>query len=105
VDEFGRVIDVFVSQRRDVNAASRFFDRAINTTRTRPVEVVTDRAATYPIVLEELFPAAWHRTELTFWESRCRPTQARFPGNERRKVCGMCIAEPARAGRAWSLVT
>jgi hypothetical protein len=28
-----------------------------------PVEVVTDRAATYPAVLEELLPAAWHRTE------------------------------------------
>jgi hypothetical protein len=28
-----------------------------------PVEVVTDRAATYPVLLEELLPAAWHRTE------------------------------------------
>ena len=28
-----------------------------------PVEVVTDHAATYPIVLEELLPAAWHRTD------------------------------------------
>ena len=27
------------------------------------MEVVTDRAATYPVVLEELLPAAWHRTE------------------------------------------
>jgi transposase, IS6 family len=25
--------------------------------------VITDRAATYPIVLEELLPAPWHRTE------------------------------------------
>jgi IS6 family transposase len=25
--------------------------------------VVTDRAATYPIVLEELLPVPWHRTE------------------------------------------
>jgi transposase-like protein len=28
-----------------------------------PVEVVTDRAATYPMVLQELLPAAWHQTE------------------------------------------
>ena len=27
------------------------------------MEVVTDRAATYPVVLDELLPAAWHRTE------------------------------------------
>jgi hypothetical protein len=25
--------------------------------------VVTDRAPTYPLVLEELLPAAWHRTD------------------------------------------
>jgi hypothetical protein len=24
---------------------------------------VTDKAAAYPIVLDELLPAAWHRTE------------------------------------------
>jgi transposase-like protein len=63
VDQFGQVIDVFVSPRRDLRAARRFFQRAIGTTRTRPLEVVTDRALTYPAVLEELLPAAWHRTE------------------------------------------
>ena len=63
VDQYGQVIDVFVSPRRDATAARRFFDRAIATTRTRPTEVVTDRAATYPIVLDEVLPGAWHRTE------------------------------------------
>jgi IS6 family transposase len=52
-----------MSPQRDANAARRFFDRAITTTTTRPVEVVTDRAATDPIVLDELLPAAWHRTD------------------------------------------
>jgi transposase, IS6 family len=28
-----------------------------------PVEVTTDKAPVYPAVLEELLPAAWHRTE------------------------------------------
>jgi transposase, IS6 family len=63
VDQFGRVIDVFVSSRRDTMAARRFFERAIGTTKVTPVEVVTDQAATYPMVLEELLPAAWHRTD------------------------------------------
>jgi transposase, IS6 family len=27
------------------------------------VEVVTDRAATYPTLLDDLQPAAWHRTD------------------------------------------
>jgi len=63
IDQFGQVIDVFVSQRRDAAAARRFFERAIGSTKVTPVEVVTDRAAVYPKVLDELAPAAWHRTE------------------------------------------
>jgi len=63
IDQFGQVIDVFVSPRRDAAAAQRFFQRAIGTTNRTPSEVVTDLAATYPVVLEELLPAAWHRTD------------------------------------------
>jgi transposase-like protein len=63
IDQFGQVIDVFVSRRRDAAAARRFFDRAIGATKVTPVEVVTDKAAVYPKVLDEVAPAAWHRTE------------------------------------------
>ena len=63
IDQFGQVIDVFLSARRDADAASRFFRQAIGATRVRPVEVTTDRAPVYPGVLEALLPAAWHRTE------------------------------------------
>ncbi len=63
VDQSGQVVDVFVSPRRDARAARRFFERAIGTTKITPVEVVTDHAPVYPGVLEELVPAAWHRTD------------------------------------------
>jgi len=63
VDQFGQVVDVFLSARRDAEAARRFFDRAIATTKVTPVEVVTDKANVYPRVLDELAPAAWHRTD------------------------------------------
>ena len=57
IDQFGQVIDVFV------RAARRFFEQAIGATKRTPVEVVTDRAPMYPGVLDELLPAAWHRTD------------------------------------------
>jgi len=63
IDQFGQVIEVFVSQRRDATTARRFFERAVGATKRTPVEVVTDRAPTYRAVLEELLPAAWHRTD------------------------------------------
>jgi transposase, IS6 family len=46
-----------------VKAARRFFERAIGMTKRAPVEVITDKAAAYPAMLEELLPAAWHRTD------------------------------------------
>jgi IS6 family transposase len=52
---------VVVFPWRDATAAPRFFERAIGTTKVAPVEVVTDRAATYPMVLQELLPPAPNR--------------------------------------------
>jgi len=62
VDQFGQIIDVLVSARRDAMAARRFFAQAISATKVTPMEVTTDQAPAYPAVLDEL-PAAWHRTE------------------------------------------
>jgi IS6 family transposase len=59
IDQFGQVVDVFVSTRRDADAAERFFKQTIGATRVRPVEITTDRAPVYPAVLL----AAWHRTD------------------------------------------
>jgi len=63
VDQFGQVVDVLVSPRRDSRAARRFLEHAIGTTKLTPVEVVTDHAPVYSGVLAELAPAAWHRTD------------------------------------------
>jgi transposase-like protein len=63
IDQFGQVIDVLVAEKRDLAATRRFFTRALNTTRVTPVEVITDKAAVYPQVLDELAPGAWHHTE------------------------------------------
>jgi transposase-like protein len=41
IDQFGQVIDVFMSRQRDARAARQFFEQAIGTTKVVPVEVVT----------------------------------------------------------------
>jgi transposase, IS6 family len=63
IDQYGQVIDVLVSARRDAEAARRFFRRARATLKVTPAEVVTDAAAVYPGVLDELIPSAWHHVE------------------------------------------
>ena len=63
IDQFGQVVDVFVGTRRDAKAAHRFFERAMGATKVTPIELTTDKAPVYPVVLEELLPAPWHRTD------------------------------------------
>jgi transposase, IS6 family len=62
IDQFGQVIDVLVSEKRDLAATRRFFTRALRHG-THPTEVTTDRAQAYPRVLDELLPAACHVLE------------------------------------------
>jgi transposase-like protein len=62
VDQYGQIIDVLVSRRRDATAARVFFTSAL-TRGLSPVEVTTDRAPVYPRIVDELAPAARHVTE------------------------------------------
>jgi IS6 family transposase len=57
IDQYGQVIDVLVSEKRDLAATRRFFTRALEHG-PRPAEVTTDRAPAYPRVLDELMPSA-----------------------------------------------
>ncbi|MDQ6613817.1 MAG: IS6 family transposase [Actinomycetota bacterium] len=63
IDQFGQVIDVYVSPRRDAGAARRFFAKAIRATGTELAEVVTDVASAYPGVVDALLPGAFHNTK------------------------------------------
>jgi transposase-like protein len=62
VDQYGQVIDVLVSTRRDAAAARRFFSSGLRVGCV-PVEVTTDWAPVYPRILDELQPAPRHITE------------------------------------------
>ena len=61
VDQHAQVIDVYVSQRRDIASARTFFTAAL-TVHGDPGEVITDRAPALANVVEELLPAALHNT-------------------------------------------
>ncbi len=62
IDQFGQVIDVLVSEKRDLAATRWFFSRALRHG-SRPTEVSTDRAPAYPWALDELLPTASHVRE------------------------------------------
>ena len=61
VDQHGQVIDVYVSQRRDIASARTFFTAAL-AVHGDPGEVITDRAPALANVIEDLIPAALHNT-------------------------------------------
>jgi hypothetical protein len=60
IDEYGQVVDVYLSPARDAQAAERFFRCALEETEERPERVTTDRAACYPLALERVLPEAEH---------------------------------------------
>ncbi len=62
IDQYGQIIDVYVSPRRDTHAARRFFTTALRA-HGDPVEVVTDQAPALRVVIAELMPGAFHNTE------------------------------------------
>ncbi|HEX2160109.1 MAG TPA: DDE-type integrase/transposase/recombinase, partial [Actinomycetes bacterium] len=62
IDQYDQVIDVLVTEKRDLDATRRFFTRALEHG-SHPSEVSTDRAPAYPRVIEELIPAACHIVE------------------------------------------
>jgi len=61
VDQHGQVIDVYVSKRRNVTSASRFFETML-AGRERPLEVTTDLSAPLLRVVDDLLPEVLHDT-------------------------------------------
>jgi IS6 family transposase len=61
IDQYGQIIDAYVSTRRDTQAARQFFAIALGAN-GEPTEVVTDLAWTLLAVVDELMPAVFHNT-------------------------------------------
>ena len=76
VDQHGQVIDIFVSKRRDIASARRFFTTALAAHRP-PAEVITDRAPALANVIEELIPKAFHNTG-QYENNRCEADHGRL---------------------------
>ena len=62
VDQYGQVIDVYLSKHRDIASARTFFTTAVSV-HGMPAEVVTDRAAPLANVIDDLLPGVLHTTE------------------------------------------
>jgi transposase, IS6 family len=62
INQYGQVIDVLVSEKRDLAATRRLFTRALEHGPC-PTEVSTDRAPAYPGVVDELVPIDCHTVE------------------------------------------
>ena len=63
VDQDGEVVDVFLQQRRDAQAAKRFFGRLLKKHQGEPREIVTDKLRSYGVAHRELMPETIHNME------------------------------------------
>ena len=88
VDQDGEVVDVFLQQRRDAQAAKRFFGRLLKKHKGEPREIVTDKLRSYVVAHRELIPKTIHNME-KYANNRAelshQPTRARERGMRRFK--------------------
>jgi IS6 family transposase len=80
VDQHGQVIDLFVSRRRDIASARRFFTTAL-AAHGSPAEAITDRAPALANVIEEQVPAAVHNTG-QYENNRCEADHGRLKARQ-----------------------
>jgi putative transposase len=55
IDRDGNLVDVYLSETRDQEAAEALFRSAVAVTGTTPDKVTTDKHASYPPTLDEVF--------------------------------------------------
>jgi transposase-like protein len=86
IDQYGQVIDVLVSQKRDLAATRRFVTCALEHG-SHPTEVSSDRAPAYPRVVDELLPTVMgHEQTSTTFDRYTHPSQDR--DQRGRAACG-----------------
>ena len=101
IDQYGQVIDVLVSERRNTHAARAFFTRTMRFG-PAPVEVTTDRAPVYPRVIDEFAPGARHVLD-QYANNLVEADHGRLKARLRpmRGLKRMCSAATIAAGHAF----
>ncbi len=131
IDEHGQIVDVYLSDRRNAEAANTFFTQAIAASDVTPTQVTTDKAKSYPAALRVVLPEAEHRSskylnnrlerDHQYLKGRVRPMRGfkRCGGasnfcrghalirNLRQGFSSLSatIAAPLRLAAAWSALT
>jgi putative transposase len=87
VDQDGEVVDVYLQEQRDANAAKRFFQRFLKAGGV-PKEIITDKLRSYGVAHRSLTPESKHNTE-QYANNRAelshQPTRVRERGMRRFK--------------------
>ena len=76
VDQRGQVIDVCLSQHRDIASARTFFTASL-TAHGAPVEVITDKAPALARAIDEVIPGGFHNTG-QYENNRCEADHGRL---------------------------
>ena len=60
VDQDGDLIEILVQQRKDTRAAKRFFQKALRSQFSVPIEITTDKLRSYAAAKREVMPSVPH---------------------------------------------
>jgi putative transposase len=91
VDQDGEVVDVYLQDKRNGDAAKRFFRRLLRSHGEEPRKIVTDKLRSYPVAHREVMPDVIHDTSQyanNRAEQSHEPTRARERGMRKFKSFG-----------------
>ena len=63
VDQDGDVLDILLQKRKDKRAAKRFFRKLLKGQRQVPIDITTDKLASYGAAKREVMPSVAHCTK------------------------------------------
>ena len=91
VDQYGNVLDILVTSRRDKQAAKRFFRKVLKGCKYVPRVIITDKCPSYGAAKREIMPGVEHR------QHKGLNNRAENSHNQRAKKSARCGASSRAA--------
>jgi transposase-like protein len=93
VDQYGAVLDILVTSRRNAQAATRFFRKLLKGLRYAPRVLITDKLASYGVARRRLMPGVEHRRSKYL---NNRAENSHQPTRQRERAAREASISPAR---------
>ena len=96
IDKEGNLVDVRLSKKRDMEAAKRFFEKALSTAGEPPEKVITDGHDAYPRAVEETLGEDVLHRSIRYLNNCLEQDHRGIKGRYKTMRCFKCFTSASR---------